>query len=393
MSGRGERGQRRAVHNKERRRGKRPTGGGGGGGGGGGVGVDPVDEFKSFSKQLLALGLKIREVAGDGNCLFRALGDQLDGDVGGHLKHREHTVEFMRAHRAHFEPFLEDDVPFERHVANLAKPGTFAGNDAIVAFARSHEVVVVIHQLNAPLWEVRGTDKAGARELHIAYRHGEHYDSVRRVGDNTHCPASLHTKTLSMDEENRNRGGSNHSPSSPARRSERDEQGALQRVKHATGCQNELLVRQSLEDAGFNEDTAIGVVLQTMEALASSAHDEVEKAVTSSLLLDDPNLPSGPDEKNLPHSSHDDRDCDDDDERRKHGARQKQQQQQQHTKTGARQKRENKRLDKKRRQVERHRQRVLGEHGNSAGGGGGGADLSDGALPVALTKGLSTLSI
>ncbi|CAM9946906.1 unnamed protein product [Lampetra planeri] len=389
MSGRGERGQRRAVHNKERRRGKRPTGGGGGGGGG--VGVDPVDEFKSFSKQLLALGLKIREVAGDGNCLFRALGDQLDGDVGGHLKHREHTVEFMRAHRAHFEPFLEDDVPFERHVANLAKPGTFAGNDAIVAFARSHEVVVVIHQLNAPLWEVRGTDKAGARELHIAYRHGEHYDSVRRVGDNTHCPAKLHTKALSMDEENRNRGGSNHSPSSPARRSERDEQGALQRVKHATGCQNELLVRQSLEDAGFNEDTAIGVVLQTMEALTSSAHGALMPRTSSphsspyspprythlathhlatqtshhTPLITTATLPN----TYTLHYAHP------------------------NLQTGARQKRENKRLDKKRRQVERHRQRVLGEHGNSAGGGGGGADTSDGALPVTLTKGLSTLSI
>lgn len=39
-------------------------------------------------------------------------------------------------------------------VSDLAEPGTFAGNDAIVAFARSQQVKVVIHQLNAPLWEV-----------------------------------------------------------------------------------------------------------------------------------------------------------------------------------------------------------------------------------------------
>lgn len=39
-------------------------------------------------------------------------------------------------------------------VANLSQPGTFAGNDAIVAFARSQQVKVVIHQLNTPLWEV-----------------------------------------------------------------------------------------------------------------------------------------------------------------------------------------------------------------------------------------------
>lgn len=34
----------------------------------------------------------------------------------------------------------------------------FAGNDAIVAFARSQQVKVVIHQLNAPLWEVNISD-------------------------------------------------------------------------------------------------------------------------------------------------------------------------------------------------------------------------------------------
>lgn len=39
-------------------------------------------------------------------------------------------------------------------MSNLSQPGTFAGNDAIVAFARSQQVKVVIHQLNMPLWEV-----------------------------------------------------------------------------------------------------------------------------------------------------------------------------------------------------------------------------------------------
>lgn len=43
---------------------------------------------------------------------------------------------------------------FPSPVSNLSQPGTFAGNDAIVAFARSQQVKVVIHQLNTPLWEV-----------------------------------------------------------------------------------------------------------------------------------------------------------------------------------------------------------------------------------------------
>ena len=40
-------------------------------------------------------------------------------------------------------------------VSNLRKLGTYAGNDAIVAFARLHHVNVLIHQLSAPFLLVR----------------------------------------------------------------------------------------------------------------------------------------------------------------------------------------------------------------------------------------------
>lgn len=49
------------------------------------------------------------------NCLFRALGDQLEGHSRNHLKYRQETVDYMIKQREDFEPFVEDDVPFERH--------------------------------------------------------------------------------------------------------------------------------------------------------------------------------------------------------------------------------------------------------------------------------------
>ena len=39
-------------------------------------------------------------------------------------------------------------------VAMLKKMGTYAGNDAIVAFAKLYGLNVVIHQLNSPIWTV-----------------------------------------------------------------------------------------------------------------------------------------------------------------------------------------------------------------------------------------------
>ncbi|XP_017343149.1 OTU domain-containing protein 3 [Ictalurus punctatus] len=159
-------------------------------------GEEEGEEFVSFSNQLKALGLKLREVPGDGNCLFRALADQLEGHSRGHLRLRQETVQYMTSHRKDFEPFVEDDVPFTKHVSDLAEPGTFAGNDAIVAFARSQQVKVVIHQLNAPLWEINGSEKPLCQELHIAYRYGDHYDSVRQIADNSESPACLRIANL-----------------------------------------------------------------------------------------------------------------------------------------------------------------------------------------------------
>jgi len=161
--------------------------------------VVTVDD-KSFAAQLETMGLKIREVIGDGNCLFRALADQLDGDDHTHGRHRQDVVRYITEHRADFEPFIEDDVPFTQHVQNLSQDGTYGGNDSIVAFARLHKLTVVIHQLDSPAWEVHGETADGTsskspslvRQLHISYHNGDHYASVRKIQDNTDSPANVH---------------------------------------------------------------------------------------------------------------------------------------------------------------------------------------------------------
>lgn len=58
----------------------------------------------------------------DSNCLFRALGDQLEGHSRNHLKHRQETVDYMIRQREDFEPFVEDDIPFEKHGRFIVGP-------------------------------------------------------------------------------------------------------------------------------------------------------------------------------------------------------------------------------------------------------------------------------
>jgi len=151
--------------------------------------ANDFDDFCSLNTQLGTLGLTLKQIPGDGNCLFRALGDQLHGNSNDHFLYRTKVVNYMKQHREDFEPFVEDDISFDSHLSSLAENGTFAGNDSIVAFARLHDITVVIHQLNKPLWQIHGgrEGRAGEGEVHISYHNGDHYNSVRRMGD---CGAS-----------------------------------------------------------------------------------------------------------------------------------------------------------------------------------------------------------
>ncbi|XDB47258.1 PREDICTED: OTU domain-containing protein 3 isoform X2 [Capra hircus] len=223
---RDERAARRALA-KERR--NRPESGGGGG---------CEEEFVSFANQLQALGLKLREVPGDGNCLFRALGDQLEGHSRNHLKHRQETVDYMIKQREDFEPFVEDDIPFEKHVASLAKPGTFAGNDAIVAFARNHQLNVVIHQLNAPLWQFQmlHQDESNKREKSKA-------------------------KGVNFEDDLRD-----------------EVEDAVQKVCNATGCSDFNLIVQNLEAENYNIESAIIAMLQMNQGRRNNAEENLESS-------------------------------------------------------------------------------------------------------------------
>ena len=98
-------------------------------------------------------------------------------------------VDYVVKHRYAFEPFVEDGISFDRYTAWLRKMGTHAGNDAIGAFAKIHDLNVVIHQLDQPILIISGTKVSKtAWELHIAYHNGEHYSKVRRINIKTPAP-------------------------------------------------------------------------------------------------------------------------------------------------------------------------------------------------------------
>ncbi|KFZ68488.1 OTU domain-containing protein 3, partial [Podiceps cristatus] len=320
------------------------------------------------------------------NCLFRALGDQLEGHSRNHLRHRQETVDYMIKQREDFEPFVEDDVPFEKHVTNLAKPGTFAGNDAIVAFARNNQMNVVIHQLNAPLWQIRGTDKNNVRELHIAYRYGEHYDSVRRINDDSEAPAYLQMEMLCNNDLNKEKEV-NPQKGDSEEEIEVEMEDAVQKVCNATGCLDIDLVSQILEVEDYNIESAIFAVSQVNEVKRISAeerHDLQSKDLKSCIRTLREEDGSGSRifaNGSLPQEVENNKGQARSDEENRASR---------NTKVSKKQKREQQRLEKKKRQEERHRQKVLANKGICADSG---RRETDSANHVTLVKAMAALNI
>jgi len=157
---------------------------------------DGNDE-RSLKNQLQAFNLQLRNIIGDGNCLFRSFADQMDGDQHRHGYYREQICDFMRTNREDFEPFIVDQS-FDAFIRSLSKDGTYGGNECIVAFSRLFNARICIHQLNQPVWTVCYSDSP-KHEIHIYYHSYEHYSSVRKLGDRTSTSANIRQPMTTCD--------------------------------------------------------------------------------------------------------------------------------------------------------------------------------------------------
>ena len=72
-------------------------------------------------------GLKIREMSADGNCLFRAIADQLEGNEKLHRNYREASATHIEERKEGFQPFIDDDETFEEFINDLREDATWGG--------------------------------------------------------------------------------------------------------------------------------------------------------------------------------------------------------------------------------------------------------------------------
>ena len=154
-----------------------------------------------FEEQLNQKGCWIKVINGDGNCLFRSLADQLEGNQALHLSFRSEIVNFMNINKEYFEPYIEDDESFDDYIIRMGKQSEWGGYQELYAASQLYKIHIVVHQLEAESLtfiynkvedELSNfsrqsseykyfSSNANIYTCHISYHGEQHYNSVRNL--------------------------------------------------------------------------------------------------------------------------------------------------------------------------------------------------------------------
>uniref|UniRef100_A0A0E0H785 OTU domain-containing protein n=1 Tax=Oryza nivara TaxID=4536 RepID=A0A0E0H785_ORYNI len=206
-------------------------------------------DMTEFRAQLDSLGLKIIEVSADGNCFFRAMGDQLEGNEEEHMKYRAMIVQYIKEHRVDFEPFIEDEEPFEKYCDSMLEDGTWAGHMELQAASILTRKNICIHM-------------------------GEHYNSVRLREDPCQGPAMpvIIKADANVASTSNNAQTKAKDLKKSSDRSKYDHI-SVKLVMAGTGCSNIAAVEQVLKDMDGDIDAAIEYMLAEQLILGSDDAD------------------------------------------------------------------------------------------------------------------------
>ncbi|CAJ1942853.1 unnamed protein product [Sphenostylis stenocarpa] len=245
------------------------------------TGVDVASDVKKLGKQgdtlqfrtqLDALGLRIVEVTADGNCFFRALADQLEGNEEEHRKYRSLVVKHILDNREMFEPFIEDEVPFHEYCQSMENDSTWAGHMELQAASLVTRSNICIHRETTAF-------KSGIQ----SYHDGEHYNSVRLKDDPCDGPARPIVIKADADlsaPSHQTKGLDNKSHGRAGR--ETFQPGSIKVVMAGTGCENTEKVKQILEQVNGDVDAAIEFLIaeQGTEECAANSDSPSSQANT-----------------------------------------------------------------------------------------------------------------
>lgn len=135
-----------------------------------------------FERKLGAKGLKIKVVAGDGNCLFRSLSDQVYGSEDFHALVRESCMNYISLEKEFFSQYIIGGLEaFEDYVTHKRQNAVWGDDLEIQALSEIYELPIEIYAYdNKPMRTFHETsnENTGTRPVQLSYHGRSHFNSV-----------------------------------------------------------------------------------------------------------------------------------------------------------------------------------------------------------------------
>ncbi|XP_042432292.1 OVARIAN TUMOR DOMAIN-containing deubiquitinating enzyme 6-like [Zingiber officinale] len=122
-------------------------------------------------------GFEVRKMLEDGNCLFRAVADQVYGDAEEYDMARQMCVDYLEKERDHFSQFLIES--FTLYCKRKRRDKVYGNNIEIQAFAEMYNRPIHIYSYSTePINIFQGSYVTDVPPIRLSYHHGNHYNSL-----------------------------------------------------------------------------------------------------------------------------------------------------------------------------------------------------------------------
>lgn len=122
-------------------------------------------------------GLEVKKMVEDGNCLFRAVADQVYGDPEAYDLARQMCFDYMERERDHFSQFITEG--FTAYCKRKRRDKVYGNNLEIQAFSEMYNRPIHIYCYSTePINIFHGSYDTDTPPIRLSYHHGNHYNSL-----------------------------------------------------------------------------------------------------------------------------------------------------------------------------------------------------------------------
>jgi len=131
-------------------------------------------------------GWTIVDTEEDGNCLFRAVADQVYGDQSVHEIIREKCCDYLESESEYFKQYVDtESIAYDRYLKFMRRPSTWGGNVEIQAISEIYDRPVEIYAYDTiprNTFSNENRNRTAKPPLRLSYHFNSHYNSITYVG-------------------------------------------------------------------------------------------------------------------------------------------------------------------------------------------------------------------